>query len=278
MNSKKITDCLNRFHVGIPKPRDQKERPHCIPQSVLEFKAKEAAEIVEKKLERDLENENGGAGVYTSNLKKHYILEHDEWKEKIMPEILDGHNVHDFVDIDISQRLEELEQEEGLRLENEEIVQDFEMDDGKELTPEEQETLAEIRNNPIVPALELNPSLAIKRIASRSPSRGQKRDRSRGLDDNGDAMDIDNHADKKLCLRGLSRPRSRSSSKPAGEVIPGEGFKNRAQKVKALKLARSSSKKRNKQSRVGEADRVIANLKPKRLFSGKRSKGKANRR
>ncbi|RZC59105.1 hypothetical protein C5167_006418 [Papaver somniferum] len=275
MNSKKITDCLNRFHVGIPKPRDQKERPHCVPQSVLEFKAKEAAEFEEKKLERDLENENGGAGVYTSNLKKHYILEHAEWKEDIMPEILDGHNVHDFVDVDISQRLEELEQEEGLQLENEEIVQDFEMDDGKELTPEEQGSLAEIRNNPIVPALELNPSLAIKRDASRSLSRGQKRDRSRGLDD---AMDIGNHADKKLCLRGLSRPRSRSNSKPPGEVIPGEGFKNRAQKVKALKLARNSNKKRNKQSRVGEADRVIANLKPKHLFSGKRSSGKANRR
>ncbi|KAI3954084.1 hypothetical protein MKW98_017908 [Papaver atlanticum] len=236
MNSKKITDCLNRFHVGIPKPRDQKERPHCIPQSVLEFKAKEAAEIEEKKLERDLENENGGAGVYTSNLKKHYILEHDEWKEDIMPEILDGHNVHDF------------------------------MDDGKELTPEEQETEAEIRNNPIVPASGLNPSLAIKRAAST------------GVDDNGDAMDIDNHADKKLCSRGLSRPRSRSSSKPPGEVIPGEGFKNRARKVKALKLARNSSKKSNKQSRVGEADGVIANLKPKHLFSGKRSNGKANRR
>ncbi|KAI3942377.1 hypothetical protein MKW92_020341 [Papaver armeniacum] len=278
MNSKKITDCLNRFHVGIPKPRDQKERPHCIPQSVLEFKAKEAAEIEEKKLERDLENENGGAGVYTSNLKKRYILEHDEWKEDIMPEILDGHNVHDFVDIDISQRLEELEQEEGLRLEHEEIDEDCEMNDGKELTPEEQETEAEIRNNPIVPALGLNPSLAIKRAASKFLSRGQKRDRSRGVDDNGDAMDIYNHADKKLCLRGVSRPRSRSSSKPPGEVIPGEGFKNRAQKVKALKLARNSSKKRNKQSRVGEADRVIANLKPKHLFSGKRSNGKANRR
>ncbi|KAI3843875.1 hypothetical protein MKX03_036971 [Papaver bracteatum] len=241
MNSKKITDCLNRFQVGIPKPRDQKERPHCIPQSVLEFKAKEAAEIEEKKLERDLENENGGAGVYTSNLKKHYILEHDEWKEDIIPEILDGHNVHDFVDVDISQRLEELDQEEGLRLEHEEIDEDFEMDDGKELTPEEQETLPEIRNNPSVPALGLNPSLAIKQAASKFLSRGQKRD------------------------RGLSRPTSRSNSKPLGEVVPGEGFKNRAQKVKALKLARNSSKK-NKQSRVGEADRVIANLKPQHIL------------
>ncbi|MCL7039209.1 hypothetical protein MKW94_010102 [Papaver nudicaule] len=314
MNSKKINDCLNRFHVAIPKPRDQKERPPCIPQSVLEFKASEAAEIKEK-LERDLENENGGAGVYTANLKKHYILEHDEWKHGIMPEILDGHNVHDFVDADILQRLEELEQEEGLQLEHEEIDEDSEMDVGKDWAPEEQETLAEIRkqkillieqhrmkngtagNNPIVPrkmdkdkeyssermgrhlsTLGLDPSLAIKRATSRSLSRGIKRDRSSGVDDDCDAMDIDKHANKKLCLRALSRPKSRSSSKPPGEVVPGEGFKNAIQKVKALKLARNSSKKRNKQSRVGEADRVIANLKPKHLFTGKRSNGKTNRR
>ncbi|KAE9453636.1 hypothetical protein C3L33_14465, partial [Rhododendron williamsianum] len=40
MKSKKINDCLNRFHVAMPKPRDQKERPPCIPQAVLEAKAK----------------------------------------------------------------------------------------------------------------------------------------------------------------------------------------------------------------------------------------------
>ncbi|KAL5650936.1 hypothetical protein ACJX0J_036394, partial [Zea mays] len=34
----------------------------------------------------DIENENGGAG-------KHYILANDEWKEDILPEILDGHNL-----------------------------------------------------------------------------------------------------------------------------------------------------------------------------------------
>ncbi|KAI3976329.1 hypothetical protein MKX01_021871 [Papaver californicum] len=240
---------------------------------------------------------NGGAGVYTANLKTHDILEHDEWKEDLMPEFPDGHdNVHDFVDVDILHRLEELEQEEGLRLEREEIHEDFEMDYGKEMTSEEQSTLAEFRkqkrllieqhtmknntagNNPILPALGLNPSLAIKLATSRSLSRGQNKDRSRGLDDGGDAMDIDNHAGKKLCLRALSRPRSRSSSKPPGEVVPGEGFKNATQKIKALKLARNSSKKRNKQSRVGEADRVIANLRPKHLFSGKRSNGKTNRR
>ncbi|OVA00493.1 GTP binding domain [Macleaya cordata] len=315
MKSKKINDCLNRFHVAVPKPRDQKERPPCIPQAVLEVKAKEAAEKEKRKLERDLEDENGGAGVYSASLKKHYILADDEWKEDIMPEILDGHNVYDFVDPDILQRLEELEREEGLRLEQEEDDGDFEMD-GKELTPEEQKALAEIRkkkslliqehrikkstaeSRPTVPrkfdkdkkftsermgrqlsALGLDPTQAINRARSKSVSRGRKRERSvaRG-DDDGDAMDVDDQANKKLRLRSQSRPRSRSRSRPPGEVVPGEGFKDSIQKVKAIKLAKKSSKKRNKDARRGEADRVIPTLKPKHLFSGKRSIGKTDRR
>ncbi|KAF8406489.1 hypothetical protein HHK36_008578 [Tetracentron sinense] len=310
MKSKKINDCLNRFHVAIPKPRDQKERPPCIPQAVLEAKSKEATEKEKRKLERDLEDENGGAGVYSASLKKHYILAHDEWKEDIMPEILDGHNVYDFIDPDILQRLEELEREEGLRLEKEADDDDFEMD-GKELTPEEQEALAEIRkkkslliqqhrikkstaeSRPTVPrkfdkdkkftsermgrqlsALGLDPTMAVNRVHSRSVSkRGRKRERSlaREGENSGDVMDVDQPS-KKLRLR------SRSTSRPPGEVVPGEGFRDSAQKVKALKLSRTSVKMRNKDARRGEADRVIPTLKPKHLFSGKRGIGKTSRR
>ncbi|KAG1362620.1 nucleolar GTP-binding protein 1 [Cocos nucifera] len=313
MKSKKINDCLNRFHVAVPKPRDTKERPPCIPQAVLEARAKASAEKEKRKLEKDLENENGGAGVYSANLRKHYILANNEWKEDIMPEILDGHNVYDFVDPDILQRLEELERQEGLRLEAEAEEDAFEMD-GKELTPEEQEALAEIRrkkslliqehrmkkstaeSRPIVPrkfdkdrkftsarmgrqlsSLGLDPNAAIDRARSRSVSRrGRKRERSLARED-GDAMDIDDEQSSKK-LRTRSRSRSRSKSRPPGEVTPGEGFKDSAQKLKALKIAKKSVKDRNKAARRGEADRVIPNLKPKHLFSGKRSIGKTSRR
>ncbi|XP_061986050.1 nucleolar GTP-binding protein 1-like [Populus nigra] len=314
MKSKKINDCLNRFHVAMPKPRDQKERPPCIPQAVLEAKAKEAAEKEKRKTEKDLEDENGGAGVYSASLKKNYILAHDEWKEDVLPEILDGHNVYDFIDPDILQRLEELEQEEGIR-QAEEGDDDFEMD-GEELTPEEKEALAEIRkkkslliqehrmkkstaeSRPTVPrkfdkdrkfttkrmgrqlsAMGVDPSKAINRLRERSLSaRGRKRERStdRGHDD-GDAMDMDvDQPNKKLRLRSTSRSRSRS--RPPNEVVPGEGFKDSVQKSKALKLFKNSAKKRNKDARRGEADRVIPTLKPKHLFSGKRSIGKTQRR
>ncbi|KAK9113472.1 hypothetical protein Syun_020269 [Stephania yunnanensis] len=234
-----------------------------------------------------------------------------------MPEILDGHNVYDFVDPDILQRLEELEREEGLRLEQEADDDDFEMD-GKELTPEEQEALAEIRkkkslliqehrikkstaeSRPIVPrkfdkdkkyttermgrqltSLGLDPSKAIERIRGRSVSRkGRKRERSLAGDDEvgDDAMDVDgDQPRKKLRLRSQSISRSRSRSRPPSEVVPGEGFKDSAQKVKAMKIGKKAVKARNKDARRGEADRVIPNLKPKHLFSGKRSTGKTDR-
>ncbi|KAJ7947555.1 Nucleolar GTP-binding protein 1 [Quillaja saponaria] len=307
MKSKKMTDCLNRFHVAVPKLRDQKERPPCIPAAVLE-----AAEKEKRKTERDMENENGGAGVYSASLKKNYLLANDEWKEDILPEILDGHNVYDFFDPDISLRLDELETEEGLG-QAEEVDNDFELD-GQELKPGQQEALAEIRkkkslliqqhrikkstakSRPTVPRkfdkdrhftsermgrqlskIGLDPTLAIERARSRSIfRRGRKRER---LPDRRDAdvmdMDVDT-PNKKQRMRSLSQVRLLSL--PPGEVVPGEGFKDSAQRIKAIKIAKKSVKNRNKDARRGEADRVIPNLKPKHLFSGKRSIGKIQRR
>ncbi|KAJ4845058.1 hypothetical protein Tsubulata_015499 [Turnera subulata] len=278
LKPKKINECLNRFHVAIPKPRDQKERPPSIPRAVLEAKAKQAAEKEKRKTEKDLENENGGAGVYSANLRKNYILANDEWKEDILPEILDGHNVYDFIDPDIIETLEELEREE------EEEDDDFEMD-GNDLTPEEQEALAAIRKKK---SLLIQEHRMKKRTAENRPIdihkrsvsvRGCKRERSLGREDGAEAMDIDvNQPNKKLRLRSRSLSRSRSQSRPPHEVVPGEGFKDSTQKAKALKLNRKSVKKRNKDARLGEADRVIPTLKPKHLFSGKRSTGKTQRR
>ncbi|KAF5181341.1 Nucleolar gtp-binding protein [Thalictrum thalictroides] len=306
MKSKKINDCLNRFHVAIPKPRDQKERPTCIPQKVLEAKAK-AADKGKRKLERDLENENGGAGVYPACLKKHYILENDEWKNDIMPEFLDGHNVYDFNGRDVD--AEALESEEIIRSAEKGKDDGFEMG-CNELSLEKQEAWAKIRkikkmriqehrikkstaeSRPIVPrkfdkdrkftsqrmgrelsALGLDPSSSINR--ARSVTRGRKRERSVSREDEATAMDVD-QLNKKQRMRSLSR--ARSLSRPPGEVVPGEGFKDSKQKIAALNIARKSTKQRNKNARKGEADRVIPTLKPKHLFSGKRGKGKTDRR
>ena len=59
-----------------------------------------------------LQEANGGAGVYSADLRKAYLLMRPEWKHDIVPEIINGHNVMDFVDPDIEARLIALEREE----------------------------------------------------------------------------------------------------------------------------------------------------------------------
>lgn len=41
-----------------------------------------------------------------------YLLADPEWKQDIMPEIMDGKNIADFIDPDIAEKLEALEREE----------------------------------------------------------------------------------------------------------------------------------------------------------------------
>ncbi|KAI3840805.1 hypothetical protein MKX03_011597, partial [Papaver bracteatum] len=57
---------------------------------------------------------------------------------------------------------------------------------------------------------------------------------SRG-DSDVDAMEMDDDwANKKLRLRSQSRPRSRSSSRPPGEIVPGDGFRDALQKNQSI--------------------------------------------
>lgn len=69
MRTKKVDGVLNRLHVAIPKPRDNKERPPCIPKNVLIKKLSEA-DKKKQKLARDLELEAGDD--YIVDLAKEY--------------------------------------------------------------------------------------------------------------------------------------------------------------------------------------------------------------
>jgi hypothetical protein len=50
----------------------------------------------------------------TKYIAEDYILANDEWKNDIIPEIMDGKNIADFIDPDIAEKLEALEREEGM--------------------------------------------------------------------------------------------------------------------------------------------------------------------
>lgn len=113
MRTKKVDNILNRLHVAMPEKRDNKERPAFIPAAVLEKKEIDAAIKEKRRLEKDIEEEMGDD--YTLDLKKHYVTIPEEERHDIIPEFLEGHNIADYIDPDIFEKLEELEREEGLR-------------------------------------------------------------------------------------------------------------------------------------------------------------------
>ena len=121
MRSKKYGDIENRIYCAMPDQRDERARPAFIPNSVVQEKALKAdgGDLPKRRLEKDIEAENGGPGVYSMDMRKNYLLDDDDWKYDVMPEIIDGKNILDFIDPDIDQRLAELEEEEERRLEEE---------------------------------------------------------------------------------------------------------------------------------------------------------------
>jgi nucleolar GTP-binding protein len=70
LKGSKINSVINRIHVAQPKARDDVVREPFIPDAVKERKKIENDDaIAKRRLERDIEAEEGGAGVYNINLK-----------------------------------------------------------------------------------------------------------------------------------------------------------------------------------------------------------------
>lgn len=88
MRTKKVDNILNRLHVALPEPRDNKERPAFIPESVLQKREINEAIKEKRKLEKDIEEEMGDD--YTVDLKKHYVTIPEEERYDIIPEFLEG--------------------------------------------------------------------------------------------------------------------------------------------------------------------------------------------
>ena len=47
---------------------------------------------------KELQEQYGGAGVFNFPLQEHFVLDKIDWKYDIVPEIMDGKNIADFVD------------------------------------------------------------------------------------------------------------------------------------------------------------------------------------
>merc|ERR1712029_764926 len=122
--SNKVETIMNRLTVAIPKARDTKARPAFIPEAALKKRQEKMqrslaedeeemeTSVPKRKTEREIELEQGDE--YIVDLKKNYDLPVDQ-KYDIIPETWQGHNIADFIDPDIMEKLEALEKEEEAR-------------------------------------------------------------------------------------------------------------------------------------------------------------------
>lgn len=282
----RLGDVLARIHVAQPMGGAQRET--FIPEVVHTLKKYDQDDPERKKLERDIEEENGGAGVYNYDMKKNYTLADDEWKHDKIPEVWNGKNVYDFVDPDIEAKLAALEEEEEKleadgHYDSDGSVEDAEDADTRmkaDLIREKRSLIRNdakmrksLKNRAMIPrsakAKKLSQMEAgldsagfdVDAASSRARSQAQPRGRSitRGEPD-GDAMDVDMSDPH----QAIAKAKGRARSQPATNRLL-DGVANPTQRTDAEKLAKRSQKMRNRMARQGEADRHTTASLPKHL-------------
>lgn len=281
----RLADVMARIHVA--QPMGGQTRETFIPEAVKKLKKYDKSDPDRPKLARDIEAENGGAGVYNVDMRADYLLDNPEWKYDKVPEILDGKNVYDFIDPDIEAKLASLEEEEE-KLEREGYYDsDEEIDDEEdaevlrkaELIREKQQLIRNearmkkrLKNQAIIPRKALKKPFSemedaldqlgvdttglAERARPRASSRGRSlsRGRSAGPQDP-DAMEIDAKSESRL------RSRSRAPTTNRRE----DGVQDQVARSKAERLAKMHQKKMNRMARQGEADRHTTASMPRHL-------------
>lgn len=233
--------------------------------------------------ERDRMWNGGGPGVYSADLTREYkgMLRDDAWTNDIVPEIMDGKNVADFVDPDVVEKLAQLEDDDAAADDALAEAELFEAQNS--LSPAEAALVNAVREkrraNRLKSQLNKNASKRnilprnklLKRKTRENDEAGPKRGRSLTRDD--DAMDVDDDNDEPVVKRARASSSSvaRSASRPPPRSET--GLRDIKQKAAATKLARKLQRHRNRLARAGESDRKTG---PKLLrwrVEGKMSSG-----
>jgi nucleolar GTP-binding protein len=264
-------------------------RPPCIPQGVIERRAAIEAGIElppKRKTLKDVQEANGGAGAFSADLRKEWMVKHEDWRYDAVPEIMDGMNVADWIDPDIDRKLAELEAEEEALLWGDQ-------DDEAEAAQykQVQKTLAQVhsvmeqqklenrlrtnisrkaivrRKNPVkVSDAEANLALMgveVESLGHRASAPKRKREEATEGDE--DAMELDT-------------PKRRNTHRVSASGLSGAGTNNPNVAAAAELHKRKTTRRLAKLGKKGEADRFVSVAKPKHLFSGKRGNGKTDRR
>ncbi|OQE31639.1 hypothetical protein PENSTE_c001G10143 [Penicillium steckii] len=296
--SGRLGDVLARIHVA--RPMGGATRETFIPEAVKNLKKYDKNDPNRRTLERDLEEENGGAGVYSFDMQRDYTLANSEWNHDKIPEVWNGKNIYDFVDPDIETKLAALEEEEEKMeadgyYESDESVEDAEDADTRMkanlirekrvLMKNDAKMRKSLKNRAAIPRSAKAKKLSqleraldsagydVDAAGDRARSQSQVRGRplTRGDDDGDDAMDIDDP--HKAIARAKSRARSQAATDRRHDGVVDDASRDKAERLHKL-----GQKQRNRMARAGEADRHTTVSLPKHLFAGKRGIGKNQRR
>lgn len=294
----RINNVLNKIHVAKPQARDDIERTPFIPETFKNLKKYDAEDPNRRKLAREIESENGGAGVYNINLKDKYILDDDDWKNDIMPEILDGKNVYDFLDPEIAAKLQALEEEEE-RLENEgfydsdeeETFDGYDADEVDDIRAKaewirnKQKTMIKesrnrksLKNKAIMPRSKLSKSFdqMEKHMSTLGHDLSSLHDKQRVAAEKN--RYLESGAD--VVMGAASEFSAANGSENGGKLRQSDrlldGIADGSERIKVERVAKLQRRERNRHARKGEGDRHTPVSLPKHLFSGKRGNGKTD--
>ncbi|KAJ5758668.1 Nucleolar GTP-binding protein 1 [Penicillium odoratum] len=286
----RLGDVLARIHVAQPMGG---VRETFIPDAVKDLKKYDKNDPNRPRLERDLEEENGGAGVYSFDMQRDYTLANKDWNHDKIPEVWNGKNIYDFVDPDIEKKLAALEEEEEKLeadgyYESDESVEDAEDADNRMkanlirekrvLLRNEAKMRKSLKNRAQIPRSAKAKKLSqlergldsagydVDAAGERARSQSMVRGRPLARDDAGgdDAMDLDDP--KAAIARAKSRARSQAATDRRNDGVVDEMARTNAERLFKL-----GQKKMNRMARQGEADRHTTASLPKHLFTGKRS-------
>ena len=279
--SSRLDNVLTRIHVA--QPLDGLVREPYIPPAIAALRKFSKEDPMRPRLARELEEENGGPGVFNVNLKTDYKLENPEWNEDRVPEIINGKNVADFIDKDIEAKLAALEEEEEKLqaagfYDSEEELEDADVEDiamkadvirqKRDEIRNEAKMRKSLKNRAVIPRSKRPPKkleqvrdemdrlgFDAENFVTRARSRGRSlagrnddRDEEAEGDADPDAMDVD--PSPRDALREKSRARVRSQSNRRVDGVKALGARNKAEK-----LAKLGQVKMNRMARQGEADR-----------------------
>jgi len=298
--SKKVDTILNRLHVAEPVARDNKERPAFIPEAALKRQKQKLEQKMEddddmetavpkRKTEREIELEEGDD--YVLDLQKNYDLANPDQKYDVIPETWQGHNVADFIDPDIMEKLEKLEAEEEAReragfYDSEESEVDESYEEIKELAGKIRRKKGEMKADQWIDRTK-KPTLTRTSVAKkreRSVSRLKKEFETLGVTGLA-SKEEEAHFNRARSVSRNKPKRQKLSDDPhrSASVVPrnqsGIRDPDGSKRAKLQELRKKQDKKNfARMGKAGESDRRILEKKPKHLFCGKRGIGKNDRR